>query len=419
MIWMHIDSVPFFANIALVAHADGKLTPSELGQLEAVRSDLKIKKSDFSKSMALVAAGGYSLTPVGSFSDQVRNLELMLRVAYAGDDLDDSESEIIAKFCILIGVTQEQIDRIEAEVIFSLKQTGMICLSCGASAEPNSKFCPGCGKALTTEVPPVLLEFEIPATGIAIEFADSTAASFSKALNLAKASTGYRTCQKNKKTWHLASFPSGTIAEALPIAEALSGIRNKTAYQNGTEKAWEDIFGFAWCASKRASSYRPAEYCYGKDENRLNPWGCKQARMNWTDWSDWFSYGAWEKAGMMSSKVVWRFDKERIRHELATRLHSYRYCPHLVANLYKAVLKNLPDTVDPSRDQNWTFNRSYNESPGCLKVVEKEGSGAYSFTNEYWSDGVRPKGQRLLGDLLKKSTAEVGGCGVSVAALLK
>jgi hypothetical protein len=217
----------------------------------------------------------------------------------------------------------------------------------------------------------------------------------------------------------LASFPSGTIAEALPIAEALSGIRNKSAYQNGTEKAWDDIFGFAWCASKRASSYRPAEYCFGKDENRLNPWGCKQARMDWTDWSDWFSYGAWEKSGLMSSKVVWRFDKERIRHELATRLHSYRYCPHLVINLSQAILRNLPDTVDPAKDQSWTFNRSYDESPGCLKVVEKEGSGAYSFTNEYWSDGVRPKGQRLLGDLLKKSTAEVGGCGVSVTALLK
>ncbi|MGJ8641803.1 MAG: TerB family tellurite resistance protein [Luteolibacter sp.] len=286
------DPIPFFANLSLVANADGKLTASELGQLEAIRADLKIKKGDSSKARALVAEGSYNLTSTGVFSDQIHNLELMLRVAYADDDLGDSESEIIGKFCNLIGVTQEQIDRIEQEVVSSLKQTGKVCLSCGTSDEPKVKFCPGYGKTLIGKESPVLLRFTITATGIAIKFADSTAASFTKALGFAKGSPGYQTCQKNKKNWHLASYPAGSISDAQPVAEALSGIRNKTAYQNEIEKAWDELFGFTWCASKRAPSYRPAEYCYGKDENRLNPWGCKQARIDWTDWSDWFSYGS-------------------------------------------------------------------------------------------------------------------------------
>lgn len=122
---------------------------------------------------------------------------------------------------------------------------------------------------------------------------------------------------------------------------------------------------------------------------------------------------------MLGGKVIWRFDKERIRHELATQLHTYRYCPHLVPELSQSILRQFPDTVDPAKDKNWVFNRSYDESPGCLKVVENESSGAYSFTNEYWSDGVRPKDLSLLGEMLKKSLFEVGGCGVTASALLK
>jgi|GEM_PF-4490648 len=53
------DPVPFLANIALVAHADGKLTPSELGHLEAIRSDFKIRKGDFTKAMALAGGGDH------------------------------------------------------------------------------------------------------------------------------------------------------------------------------------------------------------------------------------------------------------------------------------------------------------------------------------------------------------------------
>lgn len=151
-------------------------------------------------------AGDFKLTLVGSFADQARNLELMLRVAYADDDLEDAEASLIAGFCHIIGVTQDQIDRIESEVLASLKPTDVVCLSCGASAEPNAKFCPGCGAAFGTEEPIIQTDFQIPRTGIAIAFADSTAASFAKALTLAKNSSGYQTCQKNKKTWHLAPF---------------------------------------------------------------------------------------------------------------------------------------------------------------------------------------------------------------------
>jgi len=414
------DPIPFLANIALIAHADKKLSSSELGQMEAIRTEMKFRKSDFNKALKVVGDEEHRLTPVGSFADQVKNLELMLRVAYADSDLDAEESRLVSEFCQMIGIAQEQLNRIANEVLATISAQDKICTSCGSSAESDASFCPKCGESLKSDdQEEILVDFEIPAFGIAIEFADSTAAAFPKALEYARNSSQYQSCQKAKKTWHLASFPSGAILDALPLAQALSGIRNKTVYQDGTEKSWDEIFSFAWCAAQRETAYRPVEYCFGKDENRLNPWGCKQARMDWTEWADWFSYGAWEKGGLVGSKVVWRFDKERIQHELATNLYKFRYCPHMVTGLAEAFIRHLPDTVSPESDKNWTFDQHYEEVPGAIKVVEKEGRGAYSFTNEFWSNGVRPKGLSLFAKILTKAAAETGGCGMTPSKLLK
>ncbi len=415
---MITDPIPFMANIALIAHADGKLSPSELGQLEAIRADFKFKKGDFNKAISLVEKEQHKLTNVGTFADQVKNLELMLRVAYADDDLDDSETELVTSFCEKIGITQEQLDRVCDEVINTLKSQDQLCPACGASSEANAKFCSKCGAPLSAEEEAVKLEFEIPLSGISIEFADSTATSFHKALQIAKAADSYETCQKSKKTWHLAHYDSGSISEALPLAEALSGIRNRAVHQNGVEVPWDEIFGFAWCASRRSSAYNPIEYCFGKDENRINPWGCKQARLDWTQWADWFSYGSWQKAGMLGGKVVWVFDKARIMHEVRTNLHQYRFCPHIIQGLPEAVVKHLPDSITVEKNADWEFDKNYEQTPGSIKVTIKEKSDGFTYSDDFWSDGVRPVGLDALRKIMSAALSEIGVGAVNSTALL-
>jgi len=413
------EPIPFLANIVLVAHANSKLSASELGQLESIRTELKFKKSDFNAAIRLVEQGNHKMTPVGSFADQVTNLELILRVAYADDDLDEAETSLISEFCKAIGLYEDQLEKLRGEVLASLKQQGKMCPLCGSSADAEARFCPKCGSNLGSVEEAVQVEMSVPSSGLAIEFSESSAASFPKALELAKATKGFQSCQKNKKTWHLAVYPSGNLLEAIPLVESLSGIRNRRLYIDGQEKPWDEVFGFAWCAAQRATAYRPTEYCFGKDENRLNPWGCKQARMEWTEWANWFCYGRWAKAGMFGGKVQWHFDKERIRHELTTNLFRYRFCPHLQNKLSEAVLKHLPDTVNPESDPNWGYHRQYEQAPGAIKVVEKEGSGDLTYTNEFWADGVRPKGLRVLADIFSKAFQDLGGSPVSVGNLLK
>jgi len=402
------DPVPFLANIALVARADGRLSAAELGQLEAIRKECGFKKGDFSAAVRLAESGSYALTPVGTFGDQVKNLEFILRVAYADSDLDTSEIQLIKDFCYSIGIYQEQLDKLIAEVLASLKLAGKLCPTCAAENSSDSRFCAKCGANLDSPGEDIQVKFNIPEEGIAVEFAESSAASFPKALELAKKTTGYQTCQKNKKIWHLATFPSGSLADALPLASALSSIRNRAVYIDGKEQQWDEVFGFAWCASQRGLAYRPLEYCFGKDENRLNPWGCKQAHMDWTEWAEWFCYGRWEKTGLTRSKVQWRFDKDRIRHELATNLHRFRHCPYLNASVVEAVLRHIPDVVVPGTNKNWDYHETYEQVPGAIKVVERERSEGFTFTNEFWADGVRPKGLRTLTEILVKAFRDAG-----------
>jgi hypothetical protein len=416
---MTTDPIPFLANIIAVSYANGSLSPGELSQIEAIRVELNFKKADYTKATKLIEQGGYQMSPVGSFADQVKNLECILRVAYADDELEQTESDLIAAFCHQIGIYQDQLDRLEAEVIAFISSIGKLCHSCGGQVPGEAKFCAKCGTPVTEAQNSLQVTFEIPQSGLVIEFAESTAASFHKALEAAKTSDQYQTCQRMKKDWHMAVFTSGSVGQALPLAAALSGVRNRRAYLNGVEVSWDELFGFAWCANQRATAYRPIEFCFGKDENRINPWGCKQTGLDWVEWSDWFSFGKWEKGGLLGPRFVWRFDKERIKHELATRLFRFRHCPHLDTRLPEAVLRLLPECVSPEQGKDWKYNQNFEQVPGAIKVVIREGSGQLAYDNEFWSDGVRPVGHRVLTQILTQAFQELNITHISPAALLK
>jgi len=169
------DVIPFLANIAMVAHADGTLSATELGQIEAIRKEMNFKKSDYNTAIRLVQNGEYQLTPVGSFADQVKNLEFILRVAYTDDDLDKAEIALILDFCKRIGIHKEQLKKLLNEVLSALKQQGKVCPSCGVENSVESRFCVKCGTNLVASEQDVQVKFEIPQSGIAIEFAESTA----------------------------------------------------------------------------------------------------------------------------------------------------------------------------------------------------------------------------------------------------
>lgn len=415
------EKIYYLANVLLLAFADESLSARETAAVEEVRKSIDAKKGLLTAAQKAVESGSYTFVKAGSFADQVKNLEDMLFVALTDKDLSESEAQLVSEFGRLIGVSQGQLDQLVAETSRRCDSAthDITCPSCSKPASAQARFCPSCGQPLTSaDAAAIQVGFDIPKSGYAIEFCESTAAGFATAVELARATGTMQTATKNKKTWHLTSFPSDRFADMVALASALSGMRNRRVYLDGQELAWDEVFGFIWCASQRATAYRPIEYCFGKDENRINPWGCKQARMEWTDWAQWFSYGRWEKAGVLRSGYVFVFDKERIRHELATNLYRYRFCPHMHTQFIEAVSRHLPDQVEVKADGNWKYSRAYESLPGTIKVIEREGTGDFVFTNEYYADGVRPKGYAVLADILKKAFDECGVIDIEARALL-
>lgn len=415
------DKIAYLANVFVVAYADKIISPRESAALDEIRKNIDAKKSHITSAQKTVEAGTYRFTIVGSFADQVRNLEDILFVALTDSDLDESKEKLINEFSQLIGLHKEQLDMLISDTSRRCDQANhsMVCPACSTVVPAQARFCPSCGATLTSaEIAATQKDYEIPKNGYSIEFCESTSAGFPAALELAKSSGSLQTSMKNKKIWYIVTYPTERFADILPIASSLSGIRNRRVYLDGQETRWDEVFGFVWCASQRSTAYRPVEYCFGKDENRLNPWGCKQSRMDWADWANWFSYGQWQKSGFLKSTYAFIFDKQRIRHELETALYRFRFCPHLRTKMMEAVLRYLPEQVEVTSDGPWKYSRCYEQVPGSIKVVVKEESGSFAYTNEYYSDGVRPRGHTVYSDILNKALQECACNDVSVNSLI-
>lgn len=403
------DRITYLANVVFLALADAPLSPKETAALEEVRTNLGAKKSALAAALKAARSGRYAPVKVGSFPVQVSNVADMLYLSLVDGDLVVTEKTIVAIFCRKIGLTQDQLNVMVREAIARADQArlSVTCPSCKAEISGDSNFCPKCGEPIGTSEPEqAAASFQIPDTGYAIEFCESTAANFPAALEYARSAPSFASTSRGKRNWHLACWPEPEFEKVTRLAELLFGMRNRKAYHGGKEVGWDELFGFASCAGERSESYKPVEYCFGKDVNHVNPWGCKQARMDWTEWSRWFSYGEFRSAGASKDSYVWVFDKERIRHELMTNLHRFRYCPHLRKALLGAVLRALPAQVEVTADSPWKYDHVFEEVPGSIKIVEAKHSGSFEYTTEYYSDGVRPKGLGMLEEVLKKAFAE-------------
>ena len=416
------EKITYLANLMAVSRADGSVSPNETYAIETAQKRIGAKRTALRKADTLAQSDGFSPTPVGSFSFRIANLEDMIVVSLADGTLDHEEKPVVLTFARKVGITNEQLQLILSEVRTSLKSEGATraCPSCSAKVPRDAKFCPACGVSLelSDKAAAVAVEYSIPKTGVAVEFAESTASGFVDAVRKAKLAPENAECVKGNKTWYMAAWPKEQIEEAAKLVEDLKGMRNRKVWVDAEESRWDDVFGFTWCSEQRNIAYRPIEYCFGVDEKRLNIWGCKNARMDWAKWSDWFSYGRFKKGGLLKSGHIFAFDKKRIRHELETNLYRFRFCPHLNFELIEAVIENMPDEVEVKPKGDWTYKRDYDESPGSIKIKEKNVNGGYSYTDEYHASGVEPRTPAIGLAILKKAFSAAGADSSSLQGVL-
>ena len=107
------DSVHYYlANLLSIAFADGHLCESEKEELDKILDKLNARKKDFNIAYNLIANGEYDCRVVGSYAQQVQNLEDMMRVCLADGELHDYEQQWITHFSGMIGMDQNGLDQI-------------------------------------------------------------------------------------------------------------------------------------------------------------------------------------------------------------------------------------------------------------------------------------------------------------------
>ncbi len=286
-------------------------------------------------------------------------------------------------------------------------QKPIVCPNCEYANESNSNFCQECGiplrkglksgvqkgiKGDTTQssvsIPPA------SSNGITIEFPYSSAQSFEFAVEAAKKIHTFQQFGEDKKAIYRIEFLTSEMDSAAEFIEHLKGWRKRTVYVDGEKVTWDSVFSFGWCYERKKASFKPEFYCFGyENEWSFNIWGCIHAGMPFHENAEWFCWGNW-----LNNKGDWKFNKERIKHELQKRLYQHRFCPSMQPELIDDVIKNLPDTVNPYKDKNWKFVENWGDENlnGLAVTVER-----FGFKEKVVMKGVCPNGLGSLKEMAK------------------
>ena len=102
----------YLANILTIAYADGNLSPKEDAVLDTILSSLGANIQDMDLALQIASKEGFQGKIVGTFSEQVRNLEDMMRICMADGEVHENENQWISYFAGLIGLDQPQMDKL-------------------------------------------------------------------------------------------------------------------------------------------------------------------------------------------------------------------------------------------------------------------------------------------------------------------
>ena len=141
------EKMAYLANVILISSADGNLSPEEAEGIEECRMQIGAEKIDLQQALESVVQGKHNITPVGRYSEKVKNLEDMVYIAILDGVLSESEKPEILSFAKAIKMTQDQVTEIFSEVKQRIQAKKAVnqCTGCQKDIPAISKFCPYCG----------------------------------------------------------------------------------------------------------------------------------------------------------------------------------------------------------------------------------------------------------------------------------
>lgn len=251
--------------------------------------------------------------------------------------------------------------------------------------------------------------FVPPSTGIVVAFAGIASDALQIALREAASASKTGQYETTTTAWHYAVWPTAEIRLAARCALAAAALANHIVYVDGKQQNWDETFGFCRCALARMGADSSDGYCFGCDDEFLNIWGCRQARMDWSDSADWFTLGSFEGSDGFA------FDKNAIWNMLQANLAKVQHCPFLDTARMKVALENLPDRIK-ARGR-WRFREAQGDAKNAQTRTVNESIQGSVFSYETLVDGVAPSGDYDALRLISRTTKAIAGKPLAAACL--
>ena len=234
----------------------------------------------------------------------------------------------------------------------------LTCDKCNGQITEDSGLCPHCGDPVTEADHPSAESVGKTVAVVELSFGRSSSPNYGQAMLICHNIPFYTESGEGKQLRHTVLLPITEIELILNLHRLVGGWKSSRMLINGQPAQRSDlVYRSVGCYRSRLKAADRDLYCFGKEADEANLWGCKRLGSPALAWG-----GGWLGHGHFDSEGVWHFDKDKIARELKAEIEENRVCPALDPQRVMDTLDRIPDTVDPNSDPNWACTTSYEET---------------------------------------------------------
>lgn len=204
---------------------------------------------------------------------------------------------------------------------------------------------------------------------IRIEFKGKDSSHLSWALQEAEKINSF----KNEGRFYSVTYERKDGASVHNFLKRVSLVRSKKVFIDEKEIPWKEFARYLSCFNAKIASFHPEQYCHGLPAKSwdFNLCSCIHGQLFFNRISRWLSYGHFD-----SDDRTFIFNKEKIKERLLENLNFVQFCPVIDIERALKMVDTLPETVNPSIDNDWKYlqqkHGSYNVFGGIKSISDLE-----------------------------------------------
>jgi hypothetical protein len=221
------------------------------------------------------------------------------------------------------------------------------------------------------------------------EFEKTSSVNFRRAVEFAKTHPGFIQLMDERNILIYRNiYRASDLGQFQELYKLVKNWKGTKLYLKGDEVAFDSIESSVRCyiQMRLVNGDRPInETCENFDRSKidlsssLGSIGCRRSevRMAWNlslsaDIPSWFFFGSLDR------HKVYQINKEDLENAVIGHLFEYQHCPLLDLDQVTALIRRLPDRIDPRKDKEWKYhqkqqtgmNIGYYKEPDILPISE-------------------------------------------------